>query len=396
MKRFLLIMLLAPLSLALRAQSPEPGQWQGIIEYEDEDVPFEFRVENEGGQSVITIENGDEKIRIDNATIEGDSIVIPLKPFDAWIKAKVNQHQMEGFWRKGYRTKGIPFKAHYGVPRFERGNKKGLKKLSGSWQLDIKPPAGLTYPVVGVFEANDGAVIGTFLTEVSDLRYFKGAVINDSVFLSSFDGAHAFLFKGVVDQDNLSGLLIMDSSYGEAVSGKRSKTASIPVAFNEVPPGHRPYYNILSAGDPAAMIDEGKYFNKVLVLQLFGTWCPNSMDQTRFLKDWYQTKPDNVEVLAVAFEPNFSTAYGNQRISDYMSVMDLPYQVSLGGELSKGQAALGLPYVDRINAFPTLVLVDKEGFIRYEFRYFNGPATGVYHQAFINKFEECIAELVVN
>ena len=185
-------------------------------------------------------------------------------------------------------------------------------------------------------------------------------------------------------------------SYGEAVSGKRSKTASIPVAFNEVPPGHRPYYNILSAGDPAAMIDEGKYFNKVLVLQLFGTWCPNSMDQTRFLKDWYQTKPDNVEVLAVAFEPNFSTAYGNQRISDYMSVMDLPYQVSLGGELSKGQAALGLPYVDRINAFPTLVLVDKEGFIRYEFRYFNGPATGVYHQAFINKFEECIAELVVN
>ncbi|MEM1408579.1 MAG: hypothetical protein AAGG59_17480, partial [Bacteroidota bacterium] len=127
MKKFLLVKFLTLFSLALRAQFPEPGQWQGMIEYEDEDVPFEFRVENEKGQPVITIENGDEKIRIDNTTIEGDSIVIPLKPFDAWIKAKVNRHLMEGFWRKGYRSKGIPFKAHYGVPRFERGNKKGLK-----------------------------------------------------------------------------------------------------------------------------------------------------------------------------------------------------------------------------------------------------------------------------
>ncbi|MEM7109140.1 MAG: hypothetical protein AAF519_13005 [Bacteroidota bacterium] len=393
MKQILMACILAFPGIGLKAQSPELGQWRGIIEYQDEAVPFEFKVEREADQLIITIENGEETIKIENSTIEGDSIIIPLKPFDAWLKAKVDQHQMEGFWRKGYRTRGIPFKAQYGAPRFERGTKKGLKKVSGNWKLEIEPPSGLTYPAVGMLTSKDGLVTGTFLTEVSDLRYFEGVLFNDSIFMSSFDGAHAFLFKGTFDQNKISGELVLDNKYSEAVSGVKSETASIPIAFKEVPSGNRPFYNILSAGDPEVKIEEDDYFNKVLVLQLFGTWCPNSMDQTLFLRDWYATKPEAVDILAVTFEPNFSTTYGNKRISDYKSSMDLPYRVSLGGELSKGQAALALPHIEKINAFPTLILVDKQGFIRYEFSYFNGPATGQYHSAFIEKFEECIVEL---
>ncbi|MEQ8927593.1 MAG: hypothetical protein RLO81_17385, partial [Fulvivirga sp.] len=94
----------------------------------------------------------------------------------------------------------------------------------------------------------------------------------------------------------------------------------------------------------------------------------------------------NVEVLAVTYEPNFSTEYGLQRIESYKRDMQIPYEIKLGGELSKGQAALALPYLEKINAFPTLVLIDKYGFIRYQFDYFNGPATDQYYEEFKKEF----------
>ncbi len=372
--------------------APSDGQWQGMIEYADEDVPFEFRVNHDKLNLVVIIVNGEEEIKIKNVTIKDDSIFIPLNPFDALIKAKFDKHSMEGEWKKGYKKKGIPFKASYGVPRFQRST--GRPKLSRKWELKFMPTGRNSYPAVGMFDAVDDQVNGTVLTEVGDFRYFSGVMIDDSLLLSSFDGAHGFLIKAKISGDSLTGNLHFDSEYVERLIGKQNNEADIPSPFNEVPEGHRPFYDILSAGDPGVKVDEDQYFDKVLVIQLFGTWCPNSMDQTNFLVDWYKEKPEEVEVLAVTYEPTFSTEYGNRRITDYKELMQVPYNVNLGGELSKGQAALALPYKDKINAFPTLILVDKNGFIRYEFSYFNGPATGPYHTQFTQKFGSLVEELV--
>jgi thiol-disulfide isomerase/thioredoxin len=43
-------------------------------------------------------------------------------------------------------------------------------------------------------------------------------------------------------------------------------------------------------------------------LQMSGTWCPNCMDETKFLASWYdQTKDRGVEILGLAYErkPDF-------------------------------------------------------------------------------------------
>ncbi len=373
--------------------APREGQWQGMIEYADEDVPFEFNITLVDDIPTVTIINGEEKVLIKNVTVKEDSIFIPLNPFDALIKAKFSEYSMEGEWKKGYRKKGIPFKATYGVPRFKPSRSK--PRLSKKWELEFKPATRNPYPGVALLEVVDRQVNATILTEVGDFRYFSGVMKGDSLITSSFDGAHAFLLKVRLSGETMSGNLHFDSGYNEIVEGMVNAEANIPSPFAEVPEGHRPFYDILSAGDPDVKVDEDQYFDKVLVVQLFGTWCPNSMDQTNFLVDWYHEKPEGVEVLAVTYEPNFTTAYGNQRIADYKEIMNVPYNITLGGELSKGQAALSLPYKDKINAFPTLVLVDKSGFIRYEFSYFNGPATGVYYRQFKDQFKKLISQLVM-
>ena len=64
--------------------------------------------------------------------------------------------------------------------------------------VKIKP-----YDVVGIFEQFENEVTGTFLTETGDYRFLQGNVIADSLFLSCFDGAHAFLFKAQKRGDTL-------------------------------------------------------------------------------------------------------------------------------------------------------------------------------------------------
>ena len=371
---------------------PLPGNWQGIIEYTQEDVPFEFLLENIEDIIRVTIINGEERIFIDSVSISGDSIVIPLRPFDAEIKAKFDSHSMQGYWKKGYKKDFIPFHAIYGKPRFEGGTRK--YKLSYKWNLKFERPSKVTYTNLGLFEFNNGKAQGSILSEVGDYRYFEGVIRNDSLLMSSFDGVHGFEIKALLSENQLSGVFHFDNEYTEQITGAVDETVELISPLKKMDTHQRPFFNILTAGNPNDRIDESIYFDKILVLQLFGTWCPNSKDQTEFLTEWYKSKPDNVEVLAVTYEPNFSTEYGLKRIESYKKDMKIPYDIKLGGELSKGQAALALPYQDKINAFPTLVIIDKYGFTRYQFDYFNGPATGQYFEKFKEGFEEAINTLV--
>jgi len=41
---------------------------------------------------------------------------------------------------------------------------------------------------------------GTFLTPVGDYRYLEGNIMNDKLYLSTFDGNHAFLFIASKDR----------------------------------------------------------------------------------------------------------------------------------------------------------------------------------------------------
>ena len=152
---------------------------------------------------------------------------------------------------------------------------------------------------------------------------------------------------------------------------------------------------MLGAGSGKNAIDPTKYEGKVLIIQLFGTWCPNSHDQTTYLVDWYQkNKEKDIAILASSYEANYSQEYGLERIEKYKSVNGIEYDMVLGGRLSKTAAAIPFPFMEKIEAFPTLVIVDKQGYVRYVHSYFNGPATGSYYTEFDDRFNAIIAELL--
>ena len=381
---FARLLLLSFLPIFCLAQ-PEDTEWVGKLDYGGQKLPFKFEIV--GDQIIFS--NGIERIEQQIESV-GDSFNVWLKPFDAVIRAKYSGGRISGVWEKPYRKSSVPFVAELGTERYQVTRK--AKKVGDKWSMTFE--AGENgYPAVELFNQSGNQVSGTVQTDTGDFRFFEGVVNGDSIKMGSFDGAHGFLLHGKKTGKKWSGTFYFEPGYTEGREAVVDNNATIsdPFQMVEIEKGvHTPYYDLLGAGQGRNSIDVDRYSGKVLVIQVFGTWCPNSLDQTNYLLDWFLRKPKDVEILSVTYEPNFSKEYGMRRISEYVSHLQIPYDVVLGGSLSKSQAAMPFPFMNRIQAFPTLVLIDKEGYARYVHSYFSGPATGDDFEKFKVEFEEKI------
>src|SRR5690606_31161626 len=91
-------------------------------------------------------------------------------------------------------------------------------------------------------------------------------------------------------------------------------------------------------------LDDDKYKHKVVILQIMGTWCPNCMDETKFLSPWYNAnKERGVEVIGLAFERKDDFSYASARVKKMVGKMDVKYDILIAGTDDKENAAKSLP-----------------------------------------------------
>ncbi len=396
--KYLVTTLFLFIAFCCSSQFIKSGQWRGVISYDSAEVPFIFEVGYPSGDSPeITILNGSDRRVIKNVEIKDDSIIVPLDPFDVEIRASFSAMGMSGVYNKYYRDLSIPFKADFGRTRMKKNSVRPFAPIEERWSITFSPETPGMSKGVGLFKQQGHIVSGTIMTEVSDYRFFEGILDGDSMKLSCFDGAHAFAFLGKRSPEGWSGEMIYDNGYSEPWQATYDSEAELkdPFEMVKVDPGtHKPYYDLLGASQGKDAIDPSKYEGKVLIIQLFGTWCPNSHDQTKYLVEWYQKNKDRVSILASSYEANYSQEYGLERLEKYRVVNEIEYDLILGGRLSKTGAATPFPFMNRIEAFPTLVILDKQGYVRYVHSYFNGPATGEYYRSFDQRFNEIVDLLV--
>lgn len=379
-------------SWSSQGQNLKQGFWEGDLDYNEVTCPIRFEIQSSGDGYTISLLNGVERIT-HPLEISGDSLFVNLKPFDAHIKARITNDQIQGVWVKPYRD----FLASFTAKISQRGVSQKGKVKKEILGLTFEPDTPGAYPGVVKLDRRGDFATGTILTETGDFRFFEGVMTNDSLMISSFDGAHGFVLAGSKQQGEWKGKMYYEPEFSEEWRAQVDPEASIVDPFEVITVElgtQSPYFDLLGAGSGKNSIDASKYQDKVLLIQIFGTWCPNSLDQTEYLIEWYDSKPVDVEILAVTYEPNYSQEYGLRRINEYTEHLSIPYDVVLGGALSKTQAAMPFPFMRQIVAFPTLVMVDKQGFVRYVHSYFNGPATGQLYEDFKEQFNEKIEELV--
>lgn len=405
-----------------------PGMWRGVLELEkfqipvakkdtvmilyDQfkpgELPFNFEVKYLDEQRFyLEIINGSERIRLDSIQYgrdrsqARDTMNVWFPEYASYLHVEIRGGVMSGEWvvttKDNYR---IPFYAHAGRGyRFTNMTQTPDRDLSGQWAtlFSVEKEAGEQERAIGEFKQTGNRLEGTFRTETGDYRFLEGTVQGRKFWLSCFDGTHAYLFSGSIKGDSLQGEFRSGHKYrtlwtawqdpqfklGAADTLTRWKTdASVSFAL-KTPAG-----GTIKFPDPS-------FDGKIKVFTIMGTWCPNCRDEQVFLREFLQNNPtlaDQIKVVSFAFERHKDPDAANRHLIEYQKKLGIPFDIVYAGKSDKTEAARLFPALDKVLAFPTMIVLDRQNRIRYVHTGFDGPATSRY-ESFRKEFSDLIQQL---
>ena len=388
-----------------------PGPWRGELATQGQQIPFLFEVKTEANKPVVYLINkglnGEERLRCDEIAAAGDSVTIRLHVFDAALVVRAaGKDKLKGTWVK-YDSKTpyrVPLVATAG-PALGPIPVKDTPTLAGTWNATFRDGES-TYPAVGVFQQKDNEITGTFLTSTGDYRYLSGELAGRQLRLSTFDGSHAFLFtaedksdKREIQLKSIAGDFYSGKSGHETWTATLDPKAKLPDAdtLTYLKKGESRLnfkFPSLVQGSTISPTD-AKYRGKVVVLQVLGSWCPNCMDESRFLAPWYaQNKARGVEVIGLGYERMADYDQAAARLRQMKERLNIGYDVAVAGVSNKDSVAKSMPQLAKFLAFPTTIFLDKKGVVRSIHTGFAGPGTGKYYEEEKAHFNRTVDKLL--
>jgi thiol-disulfide isomerase/thioredoxin len=375
------------------------GDWLFELVIEGHTIPFHAKIETDSVGTKFWVHNGAERIEADLVEVKDDSLIVQLAVFNTVLKALfLSDSTLKGAYfdysRENY---SIPLVGSKGTPRFPQLDSARVS-LAGRWAVGFSPGTDDGYPAVGEFKQNGNYVEGTFLTTTGDFRFLEGTVSGDSVLLSAFDGAHALLFKARIAGDSIFGGFWSGNHWQEPWIGVRNEKAMLPnpETLTFLNPGYkRLAFSFKDIEGNVVSLSDKRFRNKVVIVQLMGSWCPNCMDETSYLVEVYkQYHAEGLEVIALAFERESDELNAIRNLSRWRTHFSIPYTILLAGSSSKDEASEKLPMLNRVLSFPTTIIIDRKMKVRRIYTGFSGPGTGEYYTDFTNRMDLLLVDLL--
>jgi thiol-disulfide isomerase/thioredoxin len=380
------------------------GVYRAVLSLPNGELPFGLELVKEGSDTVGYLINGKERLPLREVKISGSHLDIAMPGYENRLTADASGDQLSGevFLDKlAGKNQHIPLKAQWGQTyRFFESAASDNADVSGRWAVNFVED-GATKPdvAVGEFSQSHDVVTGTFLTDTGDHRYLAGQVKGDELYLSTFDGAHVFLYKAKVAADGaLAGDFWSGLAYHAKWSGKRDDHASLPDAYSltalrgSVKQFEFSFPDL--AGNTVTSKDP-KFKGKVLIVTLAGSWCPNCHDEAMFLSPLYKDYRDKgLEVVSLQFEHFGDFPHAAEATQRFRQHYDIQYTTLIAGISDKDDAAKKLPSLDRVYAFPTTIFIDRKGNVRKIHTGYSGPATGEHYTQFVAEVKTTLDQLL--
>ncbi len=397
-------LLAALFTVSCGKHNPLPdGIWKGELSVaENKTAPFLFEVRNSGTDSTtVTLWNGEERVVLDSVSLRGDTLLIPIVAYDAYISAVVSGDSMQGAFVKNYieNDPGVPFRAKFGVnDRFAPATALPDARIDGKWDVLFVGEKGDTSRNVGVFKSDGPLVTGSILTNSGDLRFLEGAYTATGVRLSAFSGLSPYLIEIDFANDSTFRGKFHTTRGVTQIEGARNDYAELadPYSLAQLKPGFRSLgFRLPDLEGQTVSLGDERYRGKVVVVSILGSWCPNCLDEMEFLSPWYdENRHRGVEVVGIAFERKNDFEYAKKALTRLKERYGVNYPIVFGGEVGKESVANALPELDNFSSYPTTLFIDKKGDVRKIHTGFNGPATGLFYEEFKKDFNALVDSLL--
>jgi thiol-disulfide isomerase/thioredoxin len=135
-----------------------------------------------------------------------------------------------------------------------------------------------------------------------------------------------------------------------------------------------------------------KFKNKVVMVNIGGSWCPNCHDEAPFLGELYKKyRAQGLEIVLLSFEEAAQLAKPT-RLRAFIKRYGIEYTVLLAGE--PAQLNDKVPQADNLNAFPTTFILGRDGRVRAVHAGFASPAAGAFHEQTKKEISEEVQRLL--
>ncbi|MFC2117902.1 peroxiredoxin family protein [Bacteroidota bacterium] len=385
---------------------PEQGTWRGALQIGDEDSPeeiaFNFEITGETQENIsIIIRNAGEKINVNSIRITSDSLFFKMPVFDSEFRLKIKSGRLEGRWYNYANGEDyyIQFIANHGTNERYPVETDAEYNISGKWETIFGSDSKRSSKAIGEFKQDGNIVTGTFITETGDYRFLEGIISGNKMTLSCFDGAHSFLFTANILEDNLmEGMFKPGKRGGQEWRAIRNENATIgdPYSLTYLKEGYDNFeFSFPDEDGINVSLNDERYLNKVVIVQIMGSWCPNCMDETVFLSELYEKYHDQgLEIIGLAYEKAKETEQIWKNIKRLKNFSGAKYPFLYAGTSNKKQAAETLPMLNHILSFPTTIYIDKKGEIQKIFTGFMGPGTGEHYETHLKEINELLEDLL--
>jgi peroxiredoxin len=397
------------------ARGIKSGNYRVVLQSPGGDLPFELDLARDGGAWGGYLVNGKERLRLNEVAVSGSHMEIKMPGYENRLVADANGDQLQGelvLDKLGGKDQHIPLRAQLSAQpyRFFPESSglqptRGKTDVSGRWSVIFAEDDGKTAAAVGEFTQSRDVVSGTFLTDTGDHRFLTGQVRGDELYLSTFDGAHAFLYKAkILGQPDLgrSGTLQGDfwsgSAYHERWSAKRDANAALPNAYSltKMRAGTQGFeFAFPDLSGKLVTSKDPEFQHKVIVIALAGSWCPNCHDEAAFLAPLYRDyRARGLEIVSLMFEHFGDFERAAAATERFRQHYGIEYTTLIAGISDKDEAAKKLPMLDRVYAFPTTIILDRRGQVRKIHTGYSGPATGEHYTQFVAEFKSTLDQLL--
>jgi thiol-disulfide isomerase/thioredoxin len=384
------------------------GSYRVVLETPGGELPFGLELVKKDSQVVGYLVNGEERLLLSDVKITGPHLEIRMPGYENVLTADAVGDQLKGeifLVKLNDKNQHVPLHAALGENyRFfaasAAGNPAaGNADVSGRWAVNFTDDSGASEVAIGEFSQSHDVVNGTFLTTTGDHRFLAGQVKGDEVYLSTFDGAHVFLYKAkIVGEGKLAGDFWSGLAFHEKWDAKRDAAAQLPDAYalTAMRAGVKKFDfafpdlsgKTVSSADP-------QFRGKVLIVALAGSWCPNCHDEAAFLAPLYKDyRGKGLEIVSLMFEHFGDFPRAAQATQRFRQHYGIEYTTLIAGVSDKDEASKKLPMLQSFVAFPTTIFIDRKGNVRKIHTGYSGPATGDHYIQFVAEVKSTLDQLL--
>ena len=392
-----LLLAIAAVGLLGFPTAPDPleGRWRAALDLAGGRLPFHLDVKTTGSTLVGTICNGPSCTDITTIRSAGDSILFEIADYAATVTVRRRGDPLVGMYRNvGNRgPRAIPFRASRG----RWPETPAPARLVGSWDATFVTD-GRTSPRVFEFRNGTQGLEASFQANSGDYGLFWGRAVGDSFEVAHFDGAFVYL---------LAGRIAGDSIHGFFHAGIRTRTPYVARRSTGKP--HLVAPTALTRADTTTpfrfsfpdldgrMVDQNdpRFRGKVVVIDVFGSWCPTCHDAAPALIDLQRRYGGRgVQVVGFAYEVSGDSAVDNPLIRRFRDKFAIPYPLLRGGINDVEATAATLPQLTGFTAYPTTIFLGRDGRVREVYAGFRGPATGAQYQKQLEEYDRIVERLL--